>query len=823
MVNRLVSAKMGRRVIDDRDHVGMKRVDLSGPLLAVLFRQLFRRMSEELRKYIQKKLHSGHDFNLTDAINNRIITDGLKYGLATGNWGQSKQGPNSSGNVKTGVSQVLNRLTYASTISHMRRLNAPIGREGKTPKPRQLHNTHWAMICPSETPEGSACGLTKNMAMMSYISGIGSALGVVECCEEFGVKVLEELEPREMVDATKVFVNGEWLGIHTRPLELVYVMRLLRRMNRAIGRETSIVHDVVSQEIRVYTDMGRMLRPVYIVENSRILVKKSHIYRLQHPKSAAGPLHWNALMDAGLIEYLDVMEEERSMIAIMVADVARAATDTQAFVRTFTHCEIHPSMILGVCGSIIPFPNHNQAPRNTYQSAMGKQAMGIYVTNFQLRLDTMANILYYPQRPLVTTRGMVYVNFHELPAGCNVVVAIMCYGGYNMEDSVLFSLGAIDRGLFRSVAYKVYSDHEKSIGNGPKARLLDEFGIPTPDTCINIKRRDLFSKLDSDGIVAPGRRVTGDDIIVGKTTLLPESVVHNKMGTSSLLPSQTKRDSSQSLRSTEKSIVDDVVLTTNADGLRMVKIRTRSVRVPQIGDKFSSRHGQKGTMGMMYGPEDMPYTIQGVVPDIIVNPHAIPSRMTIGQLVECLSGKACALNGSEGDATPFGTETVEDYGRELHRLGFASSGKEQMYSGHTSLPMTAQIFIGPTYYQRLKHMVDDKIHARARGPVSALVRQPLDGRQKDGGLRFGEMERDCILAHGASSFLRDRTFENSDKFRTHVCNKCGMFALANRNIKKYYCKKCETDDIRMVEIPYAMKLLIQELGSMSLAVRLKLE
>jgi DNA-directed RNA polymerase II subunit RPB2 len=818
MVNRLVSAKMGRRVIDDRDHVGMKRVDLSGQLLAMLFRQLFRRMTDELRRYVQKKLHSGQDFAIADAINHRVITDGLKYGLATGNWGTGKTGPNSTSHMRTGVSQVLNRLTYASTISHLRRVNAPIGREGKTPKPRQLHNTHWSTVCPAETPEGSACGLTKNMAMMAYISGIGSALGVVECCEEFGVKVLEELDAKDMLDATKVFVNGEWLGIHTNPYALVNTMRMLRRLNLGINRETSIVHDVVSQEIRVYTDMGRMLRPVYIVVDSRVLVKKSHIYQLQNKR-----LHWHGLMENGLVEYLDVMEEEHAMIAVMLDDVLRAATDKQAFVRTYTHAEIHPSMILGVCGSIIPFPNHNQAPRNTYQSAMGKQAMGVYMTNFQMRYDSMANIMYYPQKPLVTTQGAKYVNFRELPAGANAVVAIMCYGGYNLEDSVLVNLSAIDRGLMRSDTYHTYSDHEKQIGAGLKARLLDEFEVPHESTCVNIKRRS-FAKLDSDGLVAPGVRVTGDDVIVGKTTLLPESVVtRNNAGKTDRNPTQVKRDSSQVLRATEKSIVDDVLLTTNADGLRMVKIRTRSVRIPQIGDKFSSRHGQKGTMGMHYDQEDMPYTKDGIVPEFIVNPHAIPSRMTIGQLVECLYGKVCAMTGQEGDATPFGNQTVEDYGAMLKKLGFAASGKEQMYSGHTSLPMTALIFIGPTYYQRLKHMVEDKIHARARGPVSTLVRQPLDGRQKDGGLRFGEMERDCILAHGASAFLRDRTFDNSDKFRTYVCKPCGTFATANLNKKQYRCNRCKGDNVAMVEIPYAMKLLIQELGSMSLAIRLKIE
>jgi DNA-directed RNA polymerase II subunit RPB2 len=758
MVHRLLAAHLRRLVIDDRDHYGNKRLDLAGPLMALLFRQLFRRMTEDVRKYVDKTLAYGKEFNLTMAVKPSIITKGLKYSLATGNWGM--QG---GAGVKTGVAQVLNRLTYSSMLSHLRRLNAPIGREGKLAKPRQLHNTQWGIVsrarrrrspatfffvphalsfsqvCPAETPEGGACGLVKNLALMAYVSVNSSSEPVKQFCEEFNVESLEEIRPSDVCNATKVFVNGEWIGVHREPGELVTNLRSLRRQYQGIVGETSVLHDFMAGEIRVYTDQGRALRPLYIVEQGRLLIRRRQIVQLAQRHETH--FDWSQLVAGGFVEYLDVQEEETAMIAMFVDDVDKGRQDAHAVIRSHTHCEIHPSMVLGVCGSIIPFPDHNQSPRNTYQSAMGKQAMGIYITNFQLRMDTMAHLLFYPQKPLVTTRSMEYLHFRELPAGINCVVAIMCYTGYNQEDSVLLNQSSVDRGLFRSAFFRTYHDQEKRDASAAAQAdlaadgIVEQFEKPERETTLGMRRRN-YDKLERDGLVAPGTRVTGEDVIVGKTTLLPPT------GENVRARSQTKKDSSQQLRSTETGMIDEVILTTNADDVRFVKIRTRSVRVPQIGDKFSSRHGQKGTCGMLYRQEDMPFTVEGITPDIIVNPHAIPSRMTIGQLVECVMGKVAALMGEEGDATPFTEATVDSFCDALHKCGYQQRGNEVLYSGHTSRQLPSQIFIGPTYYQRLKHMVDDKVHARARGPVSQLVRQPLEGRGRDGGLRFGEMERD---------------------------------------------------------------------------------
>lgn len=396
---------------------------------------------------------------------------------------------------------------------------------------------------------------------------------------------------------------------------------------------------------------------------------------------------------------------------------------------------------------------------------MGKQAMGFFLTNFDQRMDTMANILYYPQKPLATTRSMEFLKFRELPAGQNAIVAIAVYSGYNQEDSVIMNQSSIDRGLFRSLFYRAYTDQEKRIG----MNVVEQFEKPYRVDTMKLKQ-GTYDKLDEDGIVAPGVRISGEDIIIGKTAPIAPEVEAVGQTKQAFL----KRDASTPLRSTENGIVDQVLISTNAEGLRFVKVRMRTTKIPQIGDKFASRHGQKGTIGITYRQEDMPFTVQGIVPDLIINPHAIPSRMTIAHLIECQLSKVSTLRGLEGDATPFTEVTVDSVSKLLRDHGYQSRGFEVMYHGHTGRKMMAQVFLGPTYYQRLRHMVDDKIHARARGPVQILTRQPVEGRARDGGLRFGEMERDCMISHGASAFLKERLFEVSDAFRVHVCDICGL-------------------------------------------------
>jgi len=804
IIHRILSCALGRRRQDDRDHYANKRLDLAGPLLATLFRQLFKKLIRHLKQRLQRSVDNHRDFNLTKAIKFETITNGLRYSLATGNWSAQR------GNVtKVGVSQVLNRLTFVSTLSHLRRLNTPIGRESKLAKPRQLHNTHWGMICPAETPEGQMCGLVKNLALMAYISVGSDHHPILEFLEEWSMENLEEISPSQIPDATKIFVNGSWVGIHGNPEQLVQTLRALRRCDD-VSAEVSIVRDIVDKELRLYTDSGRCCRPLFIVEDNKLLLRKEHIAKLNYdPNAGSSAFTWPDLVHKGLIEFIDTEEEETVMIAMTIEDLARARKEELEY--TYTHCEIHPSMILGICGSIIPFPDHNQSPRNTYQSAMGKQAIGVYATNYQLRMDTHGHILYYPQKPLVTTRAMPYLKFRELPAGQNAIVAIACYSGYNQEDSIIMNQSAIDRGLFRSVFFRTYSDQQK-LDDVMGQPIHEKFEAPNPEETLGMMR-GTYDKLDEDGLVSPGTRVSGGDIIIGKTT-----PIVNRDDTPLRKP---KKDSSTPLRAAENGIVDQVVLTINSDNFTYVKVRVRSIRIPQIGDKFSSRHGQKGTVGMTYRQEDMPFTCEGIVPDLIMNPHAIPRRMTIGQLIECLLGKLSAIIGEEGDATPFTDVSVEDISSMLHEQGYQSRGNEVMYNGHTGRRLEAQIFLGPTYYQRLKHLVDDKIFSRSRGKVQILTRQPLEGRARGGGLRFGEMERDCMISHGAARFLRERLYDQSDAYRVHVCDICGLIAIANFKKNTFECRGCRNKtEISQVHLPYACKLLFQELMAMCIAPRM---
>jgi DNA-directed RNA polymerase II subunit RPB2 len=810
VINKLLLTQLGKRNTDDRDHYGHKRLDTAGTLLSSLFRQLIGKMVKDLRLSVNTRHQSYKKvIKISDILKSNLLTTGIQYALATGNWGTDKQA------VKTGVSQVLNRLTFFSTLSHLRRLNSPGGSGGKLTKPRQLHNTQWGIICPAETPEGHQCGLVKNLALTAFIT-IGTSVNpIMEFLEDCGIVALSEANVNRLSSSYKVFVNGCWVGVHKNPGSLTNNLRSKRRKGE-LHEEISITLDHFEKEIRIYSDSGRISRPLLLFNSSKehdycypTFIKNTHLENLKKKEGYDISL----LLKEGVLEFIDTKEED--MCLIKIDGCKDESNEFKENELNYTHIELHPSLILGVCASSIPFSDHNQSPRNTYQSAMGKQAIGINSTNFQKRMDTMSHILYYPQKPLVSTKSMNLLGFNDFSNGINAIVAIACYGGYNQEDSIIMSQDSIDRGIFRSSSYRSYKDEEKDKFGGKK----EIFEIPKKNECIGSKIGS-YEKIEIDGLVSEGTKVSGEDIIIGKT--VPCDEIKTKLNYQSFEDNhKMKKDASTSIRSFESGIVDKVMIGTSDRGSKLVKIRIRSTRIPQIGDKFASRHGQKGIIGMLYKQYDLPFTKEGISPDLILNPHAIPSRMTIGHLLECLLSKAAAIGGFIGDGTPFNHPSVDKIANQLNLLGHDKHGWETMYNGFTGEKLDSLIFIGPTYYQRLKHMVDDKIHSRARGPVQVLTRQPVEGRSRDGGLRFGEMERDCMISHGSAVFLKDRLMDQSDAFSIFVCDFCGILAVGNRKKNIFECKNCDNKtSISLIKIPYACKLLFQELMAMSIVPRI---
>ena len=793
MVKCLLDGILGKRQFSDRDHYANKRVELPGTLLSQIFRRLYNKMLKDLKASIYKEISTTCEVNVTKLIKSSTIENGFKFSLATGNW-NIKAGINK----KVGVAQVLNRLTYSATLSHLRRLNTPIDRSGKLVKPRQLHNTHIGILCPSETPEGQSVGIVKNLALTANIT-IGSTIEPIkQILLDNDLILVKDIKPEELNKKTKILLNGNWMGIHDNPIKIINYLKNLRT-KAEIDYHTSIIFNTNYNEIIINTDSGRCCRPLYVVgKNNRILTRQKHLRLLK-----SGKWSWKDFIKNGLIEYIDVEEIEMCMVAMNISDLENSEI-------TYTHCEIHPSLMLGVCASMIPFPDHNQSPRNTYQSAMGKQAMGISSTKFLSRVDTLSHFLHYPQKPLVTTKVSELLNLNELPAGQNIIVAIACYTGYNQEDSLIMNQSSIDRGLFNSTFYRTYRTEERK---NLSTMAEEKFCRPDQSDCSGL-RHGSYENLNKNGLVKIGTKVGGDDVIIGKKTPIMN------------IPSRSKKnlsykDNSTSLRSNESGIVDRVVLTTNTDGYRLAKVRIRSHRIPEIGDKFSSRHGQKGTIGMVYRSEDMPFTEGGITPDIIINPACIPSRMTIGQLLECTLSKIGAIEGGRYDGTPFEDLNIEQICDKFKKYGFNRKGTEVLYNGQTGERIKTEIFIGPTFYQRLKHMVKDKVHSRSTGPVQNLTRQPAEGRSRDGGLRLGEMEVDCLLSHGSAGFLKERIFECSDMYHSYVCNKCGLLATVNPQKNIFLCNSCgNTNDFSKINLPFASKLLWQELYSLGIIPRI---
>jgi DNA-directed RNA polymerase II subunit RPB2 len=815
MTNKLLMASFEIIKQDDRDSYLNKRVDLTGTLLNNLFRNYFNKLVKDMEKQIIREINTGSwkstdDYesiiNLTNIykiIKSTTIENGLKRALSTGDFGIKHTNSN-----KVGVAQVLNRLTYVSSLSHARRISTPTDKSGKLIPPRKLHNTTWGFLCPAETPEGQSVGIVKNLSYMTHVTIYSNSLPLYEYIMPNIIKIDDEqITSIDMYDKVKVFINGAWIGITDSPQEL-YLMLKDKKYKGIINIYTSIIFDYKLKEIRVCNDSGRLSRPLLRVKDKNILLTNDIVNKLKNSELTWDNILTSSKIDESILEYIDPEEQSWSMIATKPKDIIKKSDQ----IYKYTHCEIHSSTIFGVLASCIPFPEHNQSPRNTYQCAQSKQAMGIYVTNYENRMDKTAYVLNYPTRPLVDTRIMNMIQLNKIPSGTNVIVAIMTHTGYNQEDSLLINQGSIDRGMALVTVYHTEKDEDKQKING------DEEIRCKPDAS---KTKGMkfgnYNKVNSKGVIPENTLVENGDIIISKVTPIKE----NRNDHTKVIKFE---DQSRKIKTTEETYIDKNYIDRNGEGYNFAKVRLRTVRKPVIGDKFSSRHGQKGTVGNIIPESDMPFTSSGVKPDIIINPHAIPSRMTIGQLKETLLGKVLVELGLFGDGTSFGEFDVKDICKELLKLGYESNGNEIMYNGLTGEQHECSVFIGPVFYQRLKHMVNDKAHSRSNGPMVNLTRQPAEGRSRDGGLRFGEMERDCMVSHGAARFTRGRMYDASDKYSVFICKKCGLIASYNDQLHIHHCRVCDNRaDFAYVEIPYACKLLFQELNTMNIAPRLMTE
>ena len=595
---------------------------------------------------------------------------------------------------------------------------------------------------------------------------------------------------------TDVYLNERYVGQVDSKDEFITMVRE-NRLSGKLPQELNVHYDSLLNEIFLNTSTGRARRPLIIVKNGKSTLTEQHIKQLEN-----NTLTWKGLLEHGIIEYLDAAEEEDTFIALYEEEI----TDQH------THLEINPVTILGLTTSFVPYANFGQSSRLNRGSKTQKQALGFYASNFHVRMDTDVSVLYYPQTPIV--RSFTYDSPQQRahPAGQNIVIALMSYEGYNMQDSIVLNKGSVQRGLARSTYFKPYVIEELRYSGG----LVDEIGIPDKEVKGYRTEKD-YRLLEDDGVISTEVPITSEDVVVGKTS--PPRFL-GEMDEFSIVASK-RRESSVTIGKGESGIVDLVVLTGNEEGNRLIQVRVRHQRIPEIGDKFASRHGQKGVIGLIVDQADIPFTASGITPDLIFSPHSIPSRMTISHLIEILAGKVGALRSKEVDGTVFQAEKEHDLRATLLDMGFREDGTETLYNGISGEEFTTKIFVGNMYYLKLKHMVANKLHARASGRIQLLTRQPIEGRSKGGGLRLGEMEKDCFVAHGASLLLKERF--DSDKTIVHVCENCGVLGIYDSFRSNKFCLRCGSNvDIEAVELSYAFKLLLDELRAIGIVPRLKL-
>jgi len=888
MIFKLLKVFTGEDKPTDRDNFCYKRIELTGSLIYDLFREYYLIQKRAIAKKIDEEYyyHKGEytedesmnrkekrnmndkdksretrenkykdnfvgliEANFLQFFKDRDVESGFRKAFK-GNWGSETH------TKRLGVVQDLNRLSWNTFISHLRKLNLPLDASAKIVKPRLLNGSQWGFIDPLDTPDGGNCGLHKHLAISTHITSGSSAFPMIKWLRRnTPMKITLECSPEYLSNSSKIIVNGNWIGVIDEPIDLVNTIKLYRR-NGIIPPFISITFNYNTNEIYIYADAGRLSRPIYYIDNNKesfnrkeviellnngkitweqivsgfktkpdnFSFKNNKIYDLNELYSDIGTNQetiYNVLMNnKSVIDYVDTSEEESALIAMSNEDLKKS--------KYYTHVEIHPSLILGVMGNSIIYPENNPLPRDAFSCGQSKQAVSVFHSNYQMRIDKMGVVLNYGQIPLIKSRYLEYINNEEQTYGVNAIVAIMSYTGYNVEDAILINEGAVARGIFRTTYLSMYEAREESAkvtgSNNSKFSNIQKNNVT------RIKPGYDYSLLDDNGMIKENTKLDDKVILIGKMN----SNIENP---------DLWVDDSVKPKKGQLGFVDKSFITQGEEGFNIAKVRVREERIPAIGDKMASRAGQKGTIGLIIPEEDMPFTADGIRPDLIINPHALPSRMTIGQIVESLFGKLCASYGAFGDCTAFDVKGVNytTYAPLLVKAGFNSSGNQILYNGMTGEQLESDIYVGPTYYMRLKHMVKDKINYRARGPNTMLTRQPVQGRSNDGGLRIGEMERDGVLAHGMSYFLNESFLVRGDEYFMAICNKTGCIAIYNDSKNLFLSPYADgpinfttnpdgTMNIKnlsrfgrsfsIVRIPYSFKLLIQELQVMNVNLRI---
>jgi DNA-directed RNA polymerase II subunit RPB2 len=801
---------------DDRDSLINKRIELSGEMLGSLFEQYFKKMLGDCSKAFKPKSVTD-DFNPPSIITHikpNAIEQGLRQALAKGEFGSQK---------RKGFAQLLSRYNILSSSGYMRRVLTPVSdtATNKMVGLRQLHNTHYGTFDPQQTPEGHKTGLLIDMSLMTSVTiSLNDQTNIIKKYLRDQVETFGSFNKAEYHKYSKIFINGNCIGL-VNNLYNIYTALRQKRFKGEIERTVSLALHYQEKELHIRTDGGRTYRPFLTVTNNQLNFK---------PDMLSDITSWDELMMKypNIIEYIDKDEEMYCTIADFPTEVESSYNmmnkepitsleklrkinrinrySNNVFTR-YTHCQFHPSMMLGVVSANIPFTNHNHSVRGIYQFSQMKQAFGIYMSDFKERIDN-SYVLFYPQVPIVSPRTAKYTMTDIFPLGENVIVAIASYTGYNQEDSIIMNQSSIDKGMFRAHSYAKKKEH---ITKNTSSLQTSIFAKPEPNNVSGMKTAN-YDKLLDKGYPKEETIVKNGDIIIGMITPKPTADEDER----------PYHDSSVMYKSLIPGAIDRVFEGVDNDDYPVINIRVRSERVPMIGDKFVSRHGQKGTVGMKYRRCTMPYTESGLVPDIIINPNCMPKRMTIGQLIECFLSKYCTIKGIYGDATAFGGIDIQKINGMMIKEGYGAYCNETMYNGMTGQKMPVQIFIGPTYYERLKHMVGDKAQSRARGMKQALTHQATEGKVRGGGLRLGEMERDALCAHGISYFMKESSMEKADLYNVNICDICGLISQKIPGKRVYICKPCNnTTQITNVLLPYACKLLFQELQTINVLSRIR--